>query len=201
LLNEGLLVDARTHLEQARQVQLAINTTDNCWLARINVALAAMNGLTGAKAESTATLDGLIVAADAQEDIFTARRARYWRARLSENPTEIQALLTRMLDAEKGAPPERTAIAVDARLLLAENTVDKTVQWPHLKKVATEAARIWGVNNRYAERALQRAINLRPDAKTALRDAYERAARQIQQDDLGAIVDAINARTAVLIKQ
>ncbi len=201
LLNEGRLVDARTHLEQARQVQLAINTTDNCWLARINVALAAINGLTGAKAESTATLDGLIVAADAQEDIFTARRARYWRARLSENPTEIQALLTRMLDAEKGAPPERTAIAVDAHLLLAENTVDKNVQWSHLKKVATEAARVWGVNNRYAERAMQRAINLRPDARAALRDAFERATKEVQQDDLSTLVEAINARTAAVIKK
>ena len=201
LLSEGRLLDAKTHLEQARQVQLAINTNENCWLARIEVALAAVNGLTGAKVESAAALERLIEAADAQEDIFTARRARYWRARLSENPAEIQALLTRMLDAEKGAPPERTAIAVDARLLLAENTVDKNAQWPHLKKVATEAARVWGANNRYAERALQSAINLRPDAKAALRDAFERAARQVQQDDLSAIVEAINARTAVVIKK
>jgi serine/threonine protein kinase len=201
LLNEGRLLDARTHLEHARQVQLAINTTENCWLARIDVALAAINGLTGAKAESTALLDRLIAAADAQEDIFTSRRARYWRARLSDNPTEIQALLTHMLSEEKGAPPERTAIAVDARLLLAENTIDKNAQWLNLEKVTAEAARIWGPNNRYAERALQRAINLRPDAKTALRDAFERATKQDQQDDLGSIVDAINARTAVVTKK
>jgi eukaryotic-like serine/threonine-protein kinase len=201
LLSEGRLLEAKPLLEQARQVQLAINAKKNCWLARIDVAIAAINGLTGAKAESIAALDRLIESADAQEDIFTSRRARYWRARLSDSPAEIQALLTHMLNEEKGAPPERTAIAVDARLLLAENTVDKNAQWLHLEKVATEAARIWGADNRYAERALQRAIHLRPDAKAAFRDALERAVKEVQQDDLGIIVDAINARTALVMKK
>jgi hypothetical protein len=105
-----------------------------------------------------------------------------------------------MLSEEKGAPPERTALAVDARLLLAENTADKNAQWLYLEKVVAEAARIWGANNRYAERVLQRAISLRPDAKAALRDAFERATRQVQQDDLGLIVDAINARTTAKTK-
>jgi tetratricopeptide (TPR) repeat protein len=201
LLNEGRLLEAKPLLERARQVQLAINANENCWLARIDVALAAINGLLGAKAESRHALDQLIQAADAREDIFTARRARYWRARLSDNTTEIQALLTHMLNAEKDAPPERTALAVDARLLLAENTIDKNAQWLHLEKMATEAARIWGSNNRYAESALQRAINLRPDAKAALRDAFEHTAKQDQRDELGIIVDAINARTAVITKK
>jgi serine/threonine protein kinase/tetratricopeptide (TPR) repeat protein len=71
LLNEGRLLEAKPLLEQAREVQLAINTNENCWLARINVAIAAINGLTGAKAESTAALDRLIESADAREDIFT----------------------------------------------------------------------------------------------------------------------------------
>jgi hypothetical protein len=43
-------------------------------------------------------------------------------------------------------------------------------------------------------------MNLRPDAKTALRDAYERATKQRQPDELGLIVDAINARTASISK-
>jgi serine/threonine protein kinase len=201
LLNEGRALDAKPMLEEARQVQLAINTNDNCWLSRIDAALAAVNGLLGATTEARAALDWLIKTADAREDIFTSRRARYWRAKFSDNPREIQTLLAHILNEEKGAPPEGTALAVDARLLLAENSVDQNAQWLHLEKVAAEAARIWGANNRYAERALQRATNLRPDAKAALRDAFERAAKQVQQDDLTTIVDAINARTAVDTKK
>jgi serine/threonine protein kinase len=203
LLNEGRFVEAKKLLTEARTTHLAINAVENCWLARVDVAIAATDGLSGAKTDARLALDRLIAAADARQDIFTARRARYWRAKFSEKPDqpdEASTLLVRLLNEENGAPHERSALAIDARLLLAENTIDKNAQWPHLEIVATEAARIWGANNRYAERALQRAMNLRPDAKTALRDAYERATKQRQPDELGLIVDAINARTASISK-
>lgn len=200
LLQEGRALDAKPHLQQARQVQIAISAAENCWLARIDVANAAADGMLGDKTKSRTELDLLIAEADAREDIFTARRARYWRAKFANNPAEIPALLASVLNEEKNAPAERSALLVDARLLLAESTVDKNAQWLHLEKVATDAARIWDANNRYAERALQRAIALRPDGKAVLSDAFERASRLASQDDLGKTVEAINARVTVAKK-
>ncbi len=189
LLAEGQLEQARARFVAARSVHTNVAIKGNRWLERIDASLAVLDGLSGRREAARAALDREIVAAETAEDTFAARRARYWRARFSDDPTEARALLLNILDTKRA----RSTLEVDALILLAEIATDKPAQLGHLREAVTESARIWGLDNRKATDVLERASSMRPDAAIQLRTALVEPPPT--RDEVVELVAAIQART------
>jgi hypothetical protein len=193
LLAEGQPEKARPHLAAARNVHAGIATEGNRWLERLDAMLAVVDGLGGKRDAARAALDREIAAAEKAEDIFAARRARYWRARFSDDASEARALLQTVLTPSAS----RKAFApldVDAVLLLAELTPDGALQLAHLRTAISESARIWGREHPNATRIAQRATALRPDATVELGAALVEPTPS--QDELAQLVAAIQAQAS-----
>jgi eukaryotic-like serine/threonine-protein kinase len=130
-LRVGKLDDARRSLTEAARIHVAIDERPNHWVSQIRIALAGIDVLQGNAEKAAELLGAEKTRAEAEKDDANLALSLFWLARAEADDARAATLAQDALDVLRRGGRGRTALAMDANLLIVERADARDLRKRH----------------------------------------------------------------------
>jgi eukaryotic-like serine/threonine-protein kinase len=169
-LRAGKLDDARRSLTEAARIHVAIDPRPNHWASQIRIALAGIDALQGNTPNAIEVLRAEKLRAETDQDDANLALSLYWLARAEADDARAVTLAGETLDVLRRGGRGRTALAMDANLLIVERAESRELRKRHAVRAMEVVSYMFGRAHGYTIDLGQRlqSRGLRDGASSAL---------------------------------